>query len=64
MVEIWKESSYTTSQTLANQARFILKKDKFSDVEILKMCKQLNCEDNTQIELPHSILKANKSLFP
>ena len=43
MIEIWVESARfdTTSQRLADQARIILKKVWFSELEILEICQQI-----------------------
>ena len=40
MIEIWTESAwFNISQRLADQARMILNKCWFSDLEILEVCK-------------------------
>ena len=40
MTKIWMESTkFNTSQRLADQTRLILKKSKFSDFEILGICR-------------------------
>ena len=52
MIEIWQESSsfQKTSQRLADQVRTILKKDWFSDLEILEIRQKMNNEqDNNTI---------------
>ena len=48
----------TRSQKLANQARTILMKGWFSDLEILEICEQLN----NVYSLKHKILKSKKPL--
>ena len=50
MIEIWAESARfnITSQKLADQARIILKKGWFSDLEILEIYEQVNREENQQ----------------
>ena len=50
MIKIYAGStrSNTTSQILADQARMILKKSWFSDLEILEICKRVSSEKYEQ----------------
>ena len=49
MFEIWHEcaSFQTTSQTLVDQVRIIIKKDGFSDLEILEIHQKTETQDST-----------------
>ena len=50
MIKIWTESARfnATSRRLAKQARMILKKGWFSDLELQEICKQVNREEYQQ----------------
>ena len=68
MIKIYAECTRfnTTSQGLADQVRMILKKGWFSDLEILKICGQLNSEEYEQVPLTQTetkILKSKNSLL-
>ena len=57
-----------TSQRLADQARLILKKSWLSDLKILEICEQVNCEEYSQEisleELNYKISKTKSPLNP
>ena len=68
-IEIWAESARfnTKSQRLADQVRLILMKGWFSELEILKICVNVNIEEcerepSPRIEARIEILKSKSSL--
>ena len=67
MIEIWAESARlnTWSQRLADQARMILKKDCFSDLEILEIHQQVNREEYEKDLITQTgMLNAEKQELP
>ena len=65
MKEIGSESTkFNTSQRLAEQAKLILKKCWFSDLEILEICEQVSREENDQEKPPTRIESQNNNNSP
>ena len=65
MMEIWQELSnfQTTSQRLADQVRIIIKKDWFSDLEIIEIHQKINDQQSGTNTLPGT-LNNNKQKQP
>ena len=66
MIEIWANSvRFSTSQRLADQARMIIRKGWFSNLEILEIYRQTNSEDSlTRSETLNTETKKKQNKLP